>query len=185
MSYVVFFALLLLITLLASYLVIENNRRVAAEMRKKQFNDRVTQVKVRLKSKLSVLIDDRISTPKHISSIQAIVGNYFVVQPHTDENLEQLENLTDSLIDTLGSALFLLNGTDNKQILTDKIQYFAEELPSQGVRYNRTFYKNTLPILIKNLAIESLPTLTESTNSNNDIKAAPTFENTVQNEGAT
>ena len=41
MTYVVFFALLLLITLLATYLKIESNRRKAIEAQKKQFNERV------------------------------------------------------------------------------------------------------------------------------------------------
>ena len=96
MTYVVFFALLLLITLLASYLKIESNRKKAIEAKKKLFNERVSHVNARLKTKLNELLDAKVIRPKYIPRIQAILSNFFVVQPHTDENLQQLEDIADS-----------------------------------------------------------------------------------------
>ena len=76
MTYVVFFALLLLITLLYSYLKIESNRKKAIEARKKLFNERVSHVNSRLKAKLNDLLDAKIIRPKYVPRIQAIVNNF-------------------------------------------------------------------------------------------------------------
>jgi len=148
MTYVVFFALLLLITLLYSYLKIESNRKKAIEARKKLFNERVLHVNTRLKAKLNDLLDAKIIRPKYVPRIQAIVNNFFVVQSHTDENLQQLEDTADLLINTLSNELIKTNQTNIIQPLIDNIQYFVSELPQQGILYNKNFYINTLPPLI-------------------------------------
>ena len=148
MTYVVFFALLLLITLLASYLKIESNRKKAIEAKKKQFNDRVTQVNSRLKTKLNELVEAHVIAPKFIPRIQVIVSNFFVVQPHTDENLQSLEDTADLLINTLSSEFLKAQQTDTIQVLSDNIKYFVAELPNQGILYNKAFYKEALPNLI-------------------------------------
>ena len=135
MTYVVFFALLLLITLLYSYLKIESNRKKAIEARKKLFNERVSHVNSRLKAKLNDLLD---------------------VQSHTDENLQQLEDTADLLINTLSNELIKTNQTNIIQPLIDNIQYFVSELPQQGILYNKSFYLNTLPPLIGLLKTEDI-----------------------------
>ena len=149
MTYVVFFALLLLITLLATYLKIESNRRKAIEAQKKQFNERVSQVGARLKSKLNELVEAKILRPKYAPRIQAIVSNFFVVQKHTDENLQTLEDVSDLLINTLSNELTKANQMGNGQSLEENIQYFVSELPQQGISYNKTFYSEALPNLIE------------------------------------
>ena len=154
MTYVVFFALLLLITLLYSYLKIESNRKKAIEARKKLFNERVLHVNTRLKAKLNDLLDAKIIRPKYVPRIQAIVNNFFVVQSHTDENLQQLEDTADLLINTLSNELIKTNQTNIIQPLIDNIQYFVSELPQQGILYNKNFYINTLPPLIALLKTE-------------------------------
>ncbi|WP_166420677.1 hypothetical protein [Pseudoalteromonas sp. Z1A8] len=161
MTYVVFFALLLLITLLYSYLKIESNRKKAIEARKKLFNERVLHVNIRLKAKLNELLDAKIIRPKYISRIQAVVSNFFVVQSHTDENLQQLEDTADLLINTLSSELIKTNQTDIIQPLIDNIQYFVSELPQQGILYNKSFYLNTLPPLIALLKTEDIAQATD------------------------
>ncbi|MEM5511795.1 hypothetical protein WNY79_02720 [Pseudoalteromonas sp. AS84] len=154
MTYVVFFALLLLITLLATYLKVESNRKKAIEARKKLFNERVSHVNTRLKTKLNDLLDAKIIRPKYVPRIQAIVNNFFVVQSHTDENLQQLEDTADLLINTLSNELIKTNQTNIIQPLIDNIQYFVSELPQQGILYNKNFYINTLPPLIALLKTE-------------------------------
>jgi len=156
MTYVVFFALLLLITLLASYLKIESNRKKAIEAKKKLFNKRVSQVNARLKTKLNELLDAKVIRPKYIPRIQAILSNFFVVQPHTDENLQQLEDIADLLISTLTNELIKVNQTNFIQSLIDNIQYFVSELPQQGILYNKHFYTNALPALISSIKTEDL-----------------------------
>lgn len=156
MTYVVFFALLLLITLLYSYLKIESNRKKAIEARKKLFNERVSHVNSRLKVKLNDLLDAKIIRPKYVPRIQAIVNNFFVVQSHTDENLQQLEDTADLLINTLSNELIKTNQTNVIQPLIDNIQYFVSELPQQGILYNKSFYLNTLPPLIGLLKTEGI-----------------------------
>jgi uncharacterized membrane protein YqjE len=50
MSYIVFLALLLLITLLGCYWMVESNRRKAIEAEKKRFNQRVKEINNEIKS---------------------------------------------------------------------------------------------------------------------------------------
>ena len=148
MTYVVIFALLLLITLLGAYIRVENNRKKALEIKKKQFNERVTHVNTRLKTKLNNLLEAKIIRPKYVAQIQAIVSNFFVVQPHTEENLQHLEDINDSLISTLSIEFQKAVLNENTQALQDNIQYFVSELPQQGILFNKAFYQEILPSLI-------------------------------------
>ncbi|WP_405601014.1 MULTISPECIES: hypothetical protein [unclassified Pseudoalteromonas] len=148
MTYVVFFTFLLLITLLGSYLVVEKNRRIAIEAKKKLFNDRVSKTSLRLKLKLNDLLEAKVIRPKYVPKIQAIVNNFFVVQGHTDENLQKLESITDLLINILSHELSKTYETSSSSTFADNIQYFVSELPPQGILYNKVFYTETLPSLI-------------------------------------
>ncbi|MBH0090536.1 MULTISPECIES: hypothetical protein [unclassified Pseudoalteromonas] len=174
MTYVVFFALLLLITLLATYLKVESNRKKAIEARKKLFNERVSHVNTRLKTKLNELLDAKIIRPKYIPRIQAIVNNFFVVQPHTDENLQQLEDIADLLINTLSNELIKTNQTNIIQPLIDNIQYFVSELPQQGILYNKSFYINVLPPLIALIITEDTVQLTDIVDDKIDTSSQTT-----------
>ena len=174
MTYVVFFALLLLITLLATYLKVESNRKKAIEARKKLFNERVSHVNTRLKTKLNELLDAKIIRPKYIPRIQAIVNNFFVVQPHTDENLQQLEDIADLLINTLSNELIKTNQTNIIQPLIDNIQYFVSELPQQGILYNKSFYINVLPPLIALIITEDTVQLTDIVDDKIDASSQTT-----------
>ena len=151
MTYVVFLALLLLITLLGTYLVIENNRRKAREAEKRQFNNRVIEVTNNLKAKLNEFCAAKIIKPKYIARIQVIASNFFVVQPHTDENLLYLERIVDSLINTVNSELAKTYVTGERGQLSEQLSLFVAELPYGGIEYNRTFYYEILPSLIKTL----------------------------------
>lgn len=148
MGYTVFFALLLLATLLATYMKIESNRKKIIKAKRKLFHERATYVKLSLKAKLNELLDAKLIRPKYISRIQAIVNNFFVVQSYTEENLQRLEDITRLLINTLSNELIKINQTSFIQPLIDNVERFVEELPQQGIHYNREFYINTLPMLI-------------------------------------
>jgi hypothetical protein len=155
MAYAVFFALLLLITLLASYIKIESNRKKVIEAKRKLFHERATHVNLCLKAKLNELLDAKLIRPKYISRIQAIVNNFFVVQTYTEENLQRLEDTTRLLINTLSNELIKTNQTSFIQPLIDNMERFVAELPQQGIHYNREFYINTLPMLIALLESKS------------------------------
>ncbi|MBQ4833234.1 hypothetical protein J8L70_08275 [Pseudoalteromonas sp. MMG010] len=157
MGYIVFFSLLLLITLLRSYLAIEKNRRIADKIKKQQYNERIDQVKSRLKRKLIILQSNISIKANHLASFNSIVGNFYVVQPHTDEKLEQLEDIVELLISTLNHSIRVLEHTENKQILCDKVEQFVEQLPNQGRLFNHCFYTTVLPTLIKSLEISTAP----------------------------
>ena len=156
MNYVVFLALLLLITLLGSYLVIENNRRKALAAKKKLFNSRVSEVSANLKFKLNEYCEVKIIRPKYIPRMQVIVSNFFVVQPHTDENLLYLERITESLIGTINSELAKTYVTGERDALAERLDFFVSELPSTGIAYNKTFYHELLPSMIKVLTTSEL-----------------------------
>lgn len=156
MTYVVFLALLLLITLLGTYLIIENNRRNALEAEKRLFNTRVAEVTSNLKSKLNEFCEAKIIKPKYIPRIQVIASNFFVVQPHTDENLLYLERIVDSFITTVSSELAKTYVTGEREKLEDQLSLFVAELPYGGIQYNRTFYYELLPSLLKTLETQAL-----------------------------
>lgn len=156
MTYVVFFALLLLITLLGSYLVIENNRRKALAAKKKLFNTRVNEVNVNLKSKLNEYYEAKIIRPKYIPRLQIIVSNFFVVQAHNDENLLYLERIVESFISTLNSELAKTYVTGERDALAERLDFFVSELPTVGLAYNKSFYHELLPSMIKVLCTSEL-----------------------------
>lgn len=151
MTLVVFFALLLLITLLGTYLIIENNRRKALEAKKKVFNQRVSEVSKQLKIKLNEFIDAKIIRPKYSSRLQLITSNFFVVQPHTDENLLYLETINDSFINTVSSELAKTYVTGERDELAQRLDFFVAELPQGGIAFNKVFYHEILPSLISML----------------------------------
>ena len=156
MTLVVFFALLLLITLLGTYLIIENNRRKALEAKRKEFNVRVNEVTKQLKAKLNEYIDAKIMRPKYSSRLQLLSSNFFVVQPHTDENLLHLEKVTDSFINTLNSELAKTYVTGERDELAKRIDFFVAELPQAGIAFNKAFYHEILPSLISMLKSSEL-----------------------------
>ena len=182
MTYIVFFALLLLITLLASYLIVENNRKKAIEAKKKLFNVRVSQVNTRLKLKLNELLDAELIRPKYLPRIQAIVSNFFVVQAHTDENLNQLESTADLLINILSNELIKTYQSNVSQNLVDNIQYFVAELPLQGILYNKTFYQTILPALIVNIKTEDIEQLADNINNADETSETNSHSKIIQDE---
>ncbi|WP_213608489.1 hypothetical protein [Pseudoalteromonas sp.] len=169
MNYVVFLALLLLITLLASYLLIESNRKKTIEAKKKLFNERLVNTQSRLKLKLSELLDAKIINPKYIPRIQAVVSNFFVVQPHTDENLNKLEALCNSLINILNEELIKTYQNNNAQAFADTTDYFISQLPAQGILYNKYFYQEVLPSLILKLKTDDTIQPIDNSEVNNEI----------------
>ncbi|WP_024610340.1 hypothetical protein [Pseudoalteromonas sp. TB64] len=173
MTYVVFFALLLLITLLASYLKVESNRKKAIEAKKKLFNERVSHASTRVKLKLNELLDAKIIRPKYNARIQAIISNFFVVQPHTDENLQQLEDTADLLVNTLSNELMKTYQTNSNQSLIENIQYFVSELPQQGILYNKVFYRDALPHLIENIKTTDMVQPTDNIDDQNEPSQNP------------
>lgn len=182
MTLVVFFALLLLITLLGTYLIIENNRRKALEAKKKEFNTRVSEVTNQLKAKLNEYIDAKIMRPKYSSRLQLLTSNFFVVQPHTDENLLHLEKVTDSLINTLNSELAKTYVTGERDELAKRIDFFVAELPQGGIAYNKTFYHEMLPPLISML---KSPELSSDELDNNEKVLEQTHEPESENKAPT
>lgn len=180
MTYVVIFALLLLITLLGAYIRVENNRKKAIEAKKKQFNERVSQVSSRLKAKLNTLLEAKIIRPKYVAQIQAIVTNFFVVQAHTDDNLQQLEDLSDDLVSTLSSELAKAVQTEQSQPLQDNIQYFVSELPQQGILYNKAFYNEILPSLIVQIKTQTPQDSTAGTENTDDSSQTSSADQSAQ-----
>ena len=146
MGYIVFLALLLLITLLGCYWIIESNRQKAIEAEKKRFNQRVKEAKL--------------IRPKNIGSLHQITSNYFVVQAHNEENLNQLEYISDLFINTVIAEASRLQSEAEHDQLADRLQYFMAQLPRNGIEFNKTFYQETFPSLVETIkfypSIESI-----------------------------
>ncbi|KAF7774018.1 hypothetical protein PCIT_a0393 [Pseudoalteromonas citrea] len=177
MSYIVFFTLVLLITLLGVYVVIENNRKKAREAEKKMFNDRLKKITSQFKSKTSEFVEAKALRPKYSPKVNAIVGNFFVVQAHTEENLDQLERIAEQFIYCVISELNKCRENGNLDLLSDQLQYFVAELPTSGISYNKEFYQEILPALIVMIKTpEQGPNSTPSDESNqhsDDLSTTP------------
>ena len=149
MSYIVFLALLLLITLLGCYWMVESNRRKAIEAEKKRFNQRVKEINNDFKDKLIDFSESKIIRPKNISRLSMITSNYFVVQAHNEENLTYLEYISDLLLNTIIMEASKAQSPEQIDQLADRLQYFIAELPYNGIEYNKAFYQESLPSLIE------------------------------------
>ncbi|QZO14150.1 hypothetical protein [Pseudoalteromonas piscicida] len=159
MAYVVFFTLALLITILSVYLVIENNRRKAREAEKKAFNDRLKVISSNFKLKVTEFVEAKILRPKYAPQINAIVGNFFVVQAHSEENLAQLEKVSELFIYSVTNELNKCRSNGNMDLLAEQLQYFVAELPTAGIAYNRDFYREMLPALIARIQTPDTPAI--------------------------
>ncbi|HCV01158.1 hypothetical protein AAEU31_10825 [Pseudoalteromonas sp. SSMSWG5] len=149
MSYIVFLALLLLITLLGCYWMVESNRRKAIEAEKKRFNQRVKEINNDFKSKLIDFSEGKLIRPKNVSRLSQITSNFFVVQAHNEENLAHLEYISDLLINTIIMEASKAQTPEELDQLADRLQYFMAELPYNGIEYNKSFYQESLPSLIE------------------------------------
>ena len=156
MNYIIIATTVLLITLLGVYVVIENNRKKAKNAEKMLFNQRHSEVVEHFKHNVSDFVSVGALPSRHSSTINAIVSNFFVVQPHTEDNLNQLELIVELFILTVGEEVHIHRDKDNIDELKDKLVAFAKELPSNGVAYNKDFYHESLPAMITLLKSSSL-----------------------------
>ena len=160
MGYIVFLALLLLITLLGCYWIIESNRQKAIEAEKRRFNQRVKEINNDFKIKLIEFSEAKLIRPKNIGSLHQITSNYFVVQAHNEENLNQLEYISDLFINTVIAEASRLQSEAEHDQLADRLQYFMAQLPRNGIEFNKTFYQETFPSLVETIkfypSIESI-----------------------------
>lgn len=148
MTYLIIATIVLLITLLGVYLVIENNRKKAKNAEKQIFNQRHNEVTLHFKTKTSEFVAAGAIPSKHSGTINTIVNNFFVVQAHTEDNLNQLERIVELFILTVGEEVHKHREKDTMDTLKDTMTAFAKELPSNGVAYNKDFYYESLPAMI-------------------------------------
>ena len=149
MSYIVFLALLLLITLLGCYWIIESNRRKAIEAEKKRFHQRVKEINNDFKIKLIEFSEAKLIRPKNVARLNQITSNYFVVQAHNEENLTHLEFISELFISTIIMEANKAQSPHEHDQLADRLQYFMAQLPYNGIEYNKAFYQEVLPSLIE------------------------------------
>ena len=156
MVFVVILTLILLITLLGVYMVIERNREKAREAQRRMFNARVKQVQQRFQSHLHEYEEARILRPKHVPQLNAICSNFFVVQGHNEDNLTYLEYISERVLQTLDSELAKSYVRNDIDTLAERIQYFISELPTRGIEFNAAFYHDILPTLLTQLTSSDL-----------------------------
>jgi hypothetical protein len=148
MSLIVYLSVTLLITLLGTYLVIENNRKKAESAKKAQYQAKYQKLNNALKEQVKLLSDARFIKPKDATSLQSISNHFFVVQPKTEENLQLLEQLVDSLVFVFASEMNKTLITLDKETLTKQLQHFIADLPKSGIGFNQEFYQQQLPAMI-------------------------------------
>ncbi|ATC95259.1 hypothetical protein [Pseudoalteromonas tunicata] len=174
MTYIVFLCVILLIAVFATYTVVENNRKKAEAFKKQQFNDRVKYVTENYKKQISLYAEAKLIRPKHVPMMQAVVNNFFVVQPHSESNLILMEVCLENLTNVLASEMAKSHVTGNKDQLAERILNFVSELPT-GRDFNKIFYEQLLPGLVTSL--KSADVLNEAT-----IEALSAEENEAQTE---
>ncbi|MEI8603835.1 hypothetical protein [Pseudoalteromonas sp. B160] len=67
-----------------------------------------------------------------------------------------LERINESLISTISSELAKTYVTGERDALAERLDFFVAELPIAGVAYNKTFYHELLPSMIKVLRTDDL-----------------------------
>ncbi|RZQ52164.1 hypothetical protein C1E23_15485 [Pseudoalteromonas phenolica] len=173
MNYIIIATTVLLITLLGVYLVLENNRKKAKCAEKLLFNQRHSEVVEHFKHNVSDFVSVGALPSNHSCIINCIVGNFFVVQPHTEDNLNQLERIVELFILTVGEQVHIHRDQDDMDGLQEKLVAFARELPTNGAAYNKDFYHESLPAMItlikgSNTDKPSESTSEDDTEQNND-----------------
>ncbi len=148
MTLVVILALVLLITVLATFLIIENNRKKAEEFKRKLYKERHQATLDYYKRQLEHYVSLKLIRPKHITYFEAISRNFFVVQPKTDENLELLEGTLERLCNAINAQVAIANEASLREALALQLIKFIHSLPSTGREYNTHFYTEFLPSLI-------------------------------------
>ncbi len=111
------------------------------------------------KLKVTEFVEAKILRPKYAPQINAIVGNFFVVQAHSEENLAQLEKVSELFIYSVTNELNKCRSNGNMDLLAEQLQYFVAELPTAGIAYNRDFYREMLPALIARIQTPDTPAI--------------------------
>ncbi len=156
MTYVVLITIILLITLLATYLVIENNRKKAEQLKKQQLIDRQKHTVDFYKKQLALYVDAKILRPKHSHNMLVIAGNFFVVQAKSEDNLELFESCIESLMTTINNEIAKSHITGNTEILANNMLSFIESLPTSARDYNKEFYSQMLHTLVLTITTPEL-----------------------------
>jgi hypothetical protein len=168
MTYIIIATIVLLITLLGVYLVIESNRKKAKNAEKLVFNQRHNEVTLHFKSKTSEFVAAGAIPAKYSGTINTIVNNFFVVQAHSEDNLNQLERIVELFILTVGEEVHKHRESDSMDKLKDKMTAFAKELPTNGVAYNKSFYYESLPSMITLIKTADMDDVEETHLDSND-----------------
>lgn len=147
MGFVVFLAITLLITLLTTYMVIENNRKKAIALEKKQQNERIEVAANRFKSVVSNLGKLRVVKPRDTNLLQQISSHYFVMQPKNDKTIAQYEQTINLLADVFEQELDKHQLREDKHLFAKNVYLFMAELPKAGHQYTAEFYLHELPSL--------------------------------------
>ena len=168
MNYIIIATIVLLITLLGVYLVIENNRQKAKNAEKQIFNQRHNEVTLHFKTKTSEFVAAGALPSKYSGTVNAIVNNFFVVQAHSEDNLNQLERIVELFILTVGEEVHKHREKDTMDSLKDTLTAFAKELPTNGVAYNRDFYFESLPAMITLLKTADITDIDDKEDGNSE-----------------
>lgn len=182
MTYTIIATIVLLITLLGVYLVIENNRQKAKNAEKQIFNQRHSEVTAHFKAKTSEFVAAGAIPSKYSGNINTIVNNFFVVQAHSEDNLNQLERIVELFILTVGEEVHKHREKDTMDTLKDKMTAFAKELPTSGVAYNKNFYFESLPSMITLIKTADIAEIDEElTDGQNEDQSVTSEQPSQQN----
>lgn len=155
MTWVVILSILLLITTLAVYKVIDKERQQRLALEKQYNNERITNVSQSLKLNLQEYIALELLTPKQLAALLAITNNFFVVQPRNEQNITYLEFISAELMASFATAQQHAALNNQEAQLEEKINDFINELPTKGVDYNYGFYHDYLPVLLLALTAQN------------------------------
>ena len=184
MVLIVVLALILLIALLSVYIIIERNREKARELERRLFNTRIKEIQQRFASTLNEYVEARVLRPKNTTQLNAICGNFFVVQGKSQENLDYLQYVSNRLLQTFQSELTKADARHDLEGLHDRMQLFVAELPRRGIEFNHAFYHEILPSMItqlvsRDLTAQELQELEQATVTPDDDLSHPELEKTA------
>lgn len=157
-------ALLIVLLLLITFYLFHANQRKKLEFNtKKTLSAQVDKLKLRLKNDISVMVASKCMSQKQGDTLYRVANYYFVYQSMTSENVGNYSQLLGDLLSIIKENIFpeLMSEQEVSKSTQDIVGRFIHSLPARPEGFVPSFYRNDLPILLKNLqeALTAAPDL--------------------------
>lgn len=145
--------LIVLLLLLTFYFFHVNQRQKEEIITKKTLSVQADKLKLRLKDDISVMVDSGCISQKQGDALFRVANYYFVYQSVTSENVASYSQVISDLLSIINENVFprLINEEEISESTKDIVGRFIHSLPPRPDGFTPGFYRNDLPVSLKNL----------------------------------